>query len=150
MVSENLFVEGKDTFVTLPTGYGKSIIYGILPIVFDKMRGKFVAYIPPLKVLPCTIGCEGSIVVCISPLASIMIDQQEKFISKGITAEYVGKVQEDPQVVGRVLKGQLQLLFISPESLLNNSKYRSMLLIPRYYEHLVAVVIDEAHCVKTW
>ena len=59
-----------------------------------------------------------------------MIDEQKKFISMGIIAEYVGEAQEDPQVVGRVLKGQLQLLFISPESLLNNSKYRSMLLTP--------------------
>ena len=33
------FVEGKDTFVALPTGYGKSIIYAILPLVFDKIRG---------------------------------------------------------------------------------------------------------------
>ena len=33
------FVEGKDTFVALPTGYGKSLIYGILPYVFDKLKG---------------------------------------------------------------------------------------------------------------
>ena len=34
------FVEGKEMFVILPSGYGKSVIYGILPIVFDKMRGR--------------------------------------------------------------------------------------------------------------
>ena len=33
------FVEGNDTFVALPTGYGKSLIYGILPYVFDKLKG---------------------------------------------------------------------------------------------------------------
>ena len=33
------FVEGHDTFVSLPTGYGKSVIYGMLPFVFDKLRG---------------------------------------------------------------------------------------------------------------
>ena len=33
------FLSGKDTFVALPTGYGKSIIYAILPSVFDKIRG---------------------------------------------------------------------------------------------------------------
>ena len=34
-----MFVQGHDTFVVLPTGYGKSIIYGILPLVFDKLKG---------------------------------------------------------------------------------------------------------------
>ena len=33
-------VSCKDTFVSLPTGYGKSIIYGVLPILFDKLNGK--------------------------------------------------------------------------------------------------------------
>jgi len=35
------FCCGNDVFVSLPTGYGKSIIYAILPSVFDKMTGKF-------------------------------------------------------------------------------------------------------------
>ena len=34
------FIEGHDTFVSLPTGYGKSLIYAVLPLVFDKIRGK--------------------------------------------------------------------------------------------------------------
>ena len=33
------FVSGRDLFISLPTGYGKSIIYAILPLVFDKIRG---------------------------------------------------------------------------------------------------------------
>jgi bloom syndrome protein len=33
------FLNGKDVFVSLPTGYGKSIIYAILPLVFDKYKG---------------------------------------------------------------------------------------------------------------
>ena len=35
------FVRGRDTFVSLPTGYGKSVIYAALPSVFDKLKGKF-------------------------------------------------------------------------------------------------------------
>ena len=33
------FVHGNDTFVALPTGYGKSLIYAVLPYVFDVARG---------------------------------------------------------------------------------------------------------------
>ena len=34
------FVGGSDVFVSLPTGYGKSVIYAVLPTVFDTLRGE--------------------------------------------------------------------------------------------------------------
>ena len=34
------FCEGHDMFVSLPTGYGKSMIYGIFPLVLDRLRGR--------------------------------------------------------------------------------------------------------------
>ena len=34
------FASGKDTFVSLPTGYGKSVIFALLPSVFAKLQGK--------------------------------------------------------------------------------------------------------------
>ena len=33
------FLSRKDVFVSLPTGYGKSLIYEILPLVFDILKG---------------------------------------------------------------------------------------------------------------
>ena len=41
------FVGGRDVFVSLPTGYGKSIIYASLPFIFDSIKGKFVLYSAP-------------------------------------------------------------------------------------------------------
>ena len=33
------FMSGNDIFVSLPTGYGKSLIYGLLPLTFDEFKG---------------------------------------------------------------------------------------------------------------
>jgi len=132
------FASGRDLFVSLPTGYGKSIIYAILPLLFDKLRGtaSYHQYHFVIFALFAATGTKGSIVVCISPLTSIMLDQQQKFSVKGITAEFVGEAQTDRAIVGRVLKGDLQLLYISPENL-NNHQFRSMLPTTNYKERLL-------------
>lgn len=64
--------------------------------------------------------------------------------------EFVGEAQQDPNVIARVKDGKVQLLYISPESLLRNYQWREMLRSEVYRENLVAFVVDEAHCVKQW
>lgn len=88
--------------------------------------------------------------VCISPLTSLMMDQRGKYAPKGLSSEFVGGEQEDPHVTRRVVKGEVQLVYITPESLIENTLYRNMLLSQSYTEKLVALVVDEAHCVKLW
>ena len=77
------------------------------------------------------------------------MDQAKKFVIKGLTAAFVGEAQDDREVVRQVLNGDAQLVFISPESLINNELYRNMLLTSQYKERMVALAVDEAHCVKT-
>ena len=96
------------------------------------------------------VGITGSIVIVLTPLISLMMDQKNKFIKRGIRAEFVGKAQEDTEAMSAVVNGDIQLLYISPESLLHNFKFRNMLLLDKYKRNLRALVVDEAHCVKLW
>lgn len=77
-----------------------------------------------------------------------MLDQHKTFSQKGLKVDFVGEAQCDPTAESRVRTGLSQLVFISPESLI--TKYRTMLLHQVYKDNLEAVVVDEAHCVRTW
>ena len=127
------FLSGNDVFAALPTGYGKSLRCACLPHAFDRMRGRV-----------------GSIVICVSPLTSLMINQRAKFVPRGMLAEFVGEAQCDPQALESVHDGKVQLLFISPESLLSNPQWRDMLRTATYRDNLTGFIVDEAHCVKKW
>ena len=76
-----------------------------------------------------------------------MMEQREKFTRQGITSEFLGETQTDCAVINKVIKGNVQLVYASPEAILCTE---NMLLSDPYKENLVALVVDEAHCVKTW
>ena len=63
---------------------------------------------------------------------------------------YAGDANSDALLLDRVAEGRYQFVFISPEMLLTEDKWRNMILSPVYKDRLVALVVDEAHCVKTW
>ena len=103
-----------------------------------------------MPVLLFYVGVSGSIVVCITPLVSLMMDQKNKFAPKGIETEFVGEAQTNQKSISNVVNGKVQLVFISPESIISNPLFRGMLTNSIYKDKLVALVVDEAHCVKTW
>ena len=91
-------------------------------------------------------GDVGSIVMCISPLTALMMEQRSV---RGISSEYIC-LQQDIEAMDRVRKGMVQLLYVSPESILSNPQWRDMLLLPVYQKNFVALVVDEAHCITMW
>ena len=79
------------------------------------------------------VGKSGSIVICITPLTSLMMDQYAKLTSLGLTAAFVGEAQLNPLEKRKVIKGEVQMVYITPENLIGNPVYREMLLSQRYY-----------------
>ena len=137
------FIRGKDVFVSLPTGAGKSLCFAVLPYLFDFLKSR-VSSIGELA------AEERSIVVVVSPLISLMKDQVAKFSERGLACTFVGGEQEDVSTTSNVLCGRYQLVYMSPESLLCVLKWREMFRSPIYEKNLVAIVVDEAHCVREW
>jgi len=51
-----------------------------------------------------------------------MFDQKKRFSVMGLRAEFVGSARDDPTATDTMLNGTVQLVFISPENLLTNSR----------------------------
>ncbi len=103
-------------------------------------------------ILLCTSsqGLRLSIMICVSPLTALMMEQRDKLCTRGVSAEFVGELQQDISSMKGVESGQYQVVYISPEALIRNPQWREMLLSRPYRDNLVAYVIDEAHCIKKW
>ena len=108
-----------------------------LPFVFDKMSRK------------CAAG--GSVVVVVSPPISLMEDQVASLRKRGVNAAIVtsgGGVSNEFCAIDDDL-GKYSHLFCAPEALIS-SRWREALERPVISDRIVALVVDEAHCVSKW
>ena len=70
------FAYGNDVFVSLPTGFGKTLCYSVLPVLFDLLRDHSVP---------------TSIVVVVSPLVALMQDQVSSVEKQDLSAVYLSE-----------------------------------------------------------
>ena len=122
-------------FFALPTGYGKSVIFGVLPAALNVLRAHTE---------------HKSIAIIITPLAALTKDMKDKFVPQVVNVEFLDELQADTGAVLQVVDRKHQLVFVSPVNLLDNPLLREMLTSEVYQSHLVAVVVDEAHCMEKW
>jgi len=117
-------VAGRDAFVLMPTGGGKSLCYQI-----------------PAILRPGTA-------IIVSPLIALMQDQVDALQQLGIKAAYLNSTLQAAQareVEQQLMQGELDLLYVAPERLLNEFM---LSMLERCQIALFA--IDEAHCVSQW
>ncbi|WP_293300198.1 DNA helicase RecQ [Pedobacter sp. UBA4863] len=120
-------LEGKNTFVIMPTGGGKSICYQ----------------------LPALMS-EGTAIV-ISPLIALMknqVDQIRAFGGSDSVAHFLNSSlnkSEITQVKTDLLNGHTKLLYVAPESLAKADNIEFLRLLKISF-----VAVDEAHCISEW
>ena len=98
-------------------GYGKSVCFQILPYIFDFKLGRVNA--PPVK---------RSVVLIVSPLVSLMIDQVSDLKSRGVQAAVLSGNQDvEPKFTATendVQQGKFTHLYTSPEAIVNVNRWR--------------------------
>eukprot|EP00058_Branchiostoma_floridae_P006476 XP_002591964.1 hypothetical protein BRAFLDRAFT_79557 [Branchiostoma floridae] len=135
------FLLGKDVMALLPTGFGKSLIYQLAPIV----AGHLVT----------SPGCPDRlktanfpIVIVLSPLVALINDQVKAARRLGLTAVSLGDASAEE--LRDVVRGKFQLVFGNPETWVLSSKWRDMLRSEVYQDNLLGLVVDEAHKTPAW
>ena len=137
------FISGRDVFVCLLTGSGKSMCYGCLPYAFDELAAN--------SFKDSSTNAEPSaIVLIVSPLTALMEDQVKKFTDMGLKAAFVGEAQDDQSVEQGVKNGEYSLVYMNPESMMTVLQWREIFRSQLYQQRLKGIVIDEAHCVEKW
>ena len=116
---------GEDALVVLPTGGGKSLCYQLPAYIFNGLT------------------------VVVSPLIALMQDQVIQLEQKGIRAAFLNHTVEESEYIatmGKVRKGEIKLLYIAPETLVQRPEIHVML----YDSDVACLAIDEAHCIAQW
>ncbi len=72
------------------------------------------------------------------------------FSKKGLKAAYVTGETGNEEVKSAVMAGHYQLVFFTPELIIDTKKWHKMLSSTIYSERLRGFVVDEAHCVAKW
>lgn len=117
---------GQDVLALLPTGSGKSVCFQ----------------------LPALL--RSGLTVVVSPLVALMDEQVASLQAKGLPAATLhSEVPRSQQldILQRLRRGQLRLLYLSPESFLSQRLW-SWLVRPE--ARLQGLVLDEAHCLAQW
>lgn len=117
-------LDGKNTFVIMPTGAGKSLCYQLPAMIHDGLA------------------------VVISPLIALMKNQVDQMNAYGVNARFLNSTLSKGEITRLkkdCMNGVVKLLYVAPESL---NKEETIEFLKKVNVSFVA--IDEAHCISEW
>ncbi len=117
-------LDGRNTFVIMPTGAGKSLCYQL-----------------PAVIMPGTA-------IVISPLIALMKNQVDQLETMSVNARVINSSlskNEINRVKRETLSGDVKLLYVAPESLTKEEHLDFL-----RQANISFVAIDEAHCISEW
>ncbi|MDR2886989.1 MAG: DNA helicase RecQ [Bacteroidales bacterium] len=120
-------LEGKDTFVLMPTGGGKSLCYQ-LPAVMK--QGTAIVISPLIALMKNQVDAMRNFSIT---------DDVAHFLNSTLSKTETAKVKED------ILTGKTKLLYVAPESLTKQENIDFLKSI-----NISFYAIDEAHCISEW
>ena len=90
----------------------------------------------------------------VSPLVSLMVDQvsslQDRHVAASILSGNKGVDKKFLASVKDISEACYRLLYSTPEAILGSEQWIELLLLPPLSRSVVAVAVDEAHCVYKW
>src|SRR5437763_6134047 len=115
---------GRDVFVLMPTGGGKSLCFQLPALTRDGLT------------------------IVVSPLISLMKDQVDALQTSGIPATYLNSTVDREEAKARwrgLHRGEYRLLYVAPERLMLDTFLERALSW-----NIAQFAIDEAHCISEW
>src|SRR4051812_32373332 len=122
-------LQDHDVLAIMPTGGGKSLCFQ-LPALLRQ-----------------------GVCIVISPLIALMQDQVRQLQDNGIQATFINSSLERGEVsrrLARLERGELKLLYVAPERLLQSGFEGDVLPRLQATHGISSLVVDEAHCVSDW
>ena len=121
-------VNRRHVLTVLPTGYGKSEIFALLPLILNEIDQTKKHF---------------SLVVI--PLVSLMQDMVDRFTASNIPTTAVQSAN-----VSDLKDGRFSVLLITPEYLKDAMRFRGILELDIYQLGLSCFAVDEAHVLVHW
>jgi ATP-dependent DNA helicase RecQ len=118
---------GRDTFVLMPTGGGKSLCYQLPALIMD---GTAIIISPLIALMKNQVDSMRSFVV---------EDGVAHFLNSSLNKAQIQKVKQD------ITSGVTKMLYVAPESLTKEENIQFLKGI-----NISFYAIDEAHCISEW